>query len=567
MMSPDDPELGWAHAHRRMVPEGSYVEGGRLIDAEKIVQVALNSDDEIRNLQVALLYSLTSTRIAQRMASDLPSEDPRTAVNANWFSVAQWAVLSVGRNLRTRDLPHRASELPQTVRRWLTPAIMNLRSADDRRVAAALSYGQVMVFASVYRALLHSEFADTEPLETVADAERHRLARLDGLGELDGYADRPAEVGPLGDGDGDGDGGGLTTETINVNADITAMLTRMAAGEAEAERSAREAELARRDVVLALAEQLVPEAQLPILNDLKDRGKAVPRVEFYEEVLHALADAGGYEPELKYAFGLYERAARGTDSKRRPADLIFEANLRITAVEQVILDKAVTAVIDHVPRHITEQAEGRMATFAERSLRVPRLIAQVNSSKRLSSVAAVAKEVWARVMTDQVLVVAFPTETIRLGRDIKSRDWRKPFYAPDLEVLSPEAGALFDQFDRSLGDGRGAGAGDWRRFDDRLNFAANLIRSRQQEPSLFWQPFSDEDVTRVWNGLYPSRLVDPFEQAVRSPSLAGDVADLNSDSCEEIRGKPMWRPKKPPDDPKARAGSKKAPAGSKDQPR
>ena len=78
----------------------------------------------------------------------------RDRCNANWFTIAQWAVLTVGRNLRGGDAPHRASALPQAVRRRLTPAVLNLRSADDRRVAAALSYGQVMVFASVYDALL-----------------------------------------------------------------------------------------------------------------------------------------------------------------------------------------------------------------------------------------------------------------------------------------------------------------------------------------------------------------------------------------------------------------------------
>ena len=112
------------------------------------------------------------------------------------------------------------------------------------------------------------------------------------------------------------------------------------------------------------------------------------------------------------------------------ADLIFEANLRIAAIEQVILDDAVTLVIDHVPRHYTREAEGRLVTFAERSLRVPRRIAQINSSRRVAGVAAVATDLWARVMTDQVMVVAFPAETIRLGRDIPRRDWRRPSMRP-----------------------------------------------------------------------------------------------------------------------------------------
>ncbi len=120
-------------------------------------------------------------------------------------------------------------------------------------------------------------------------------------------------------------------------------------------------------------------------------------------------------------------------------------------------------------------------------------------------------------MTDQVMVLSLPSETIRLGRDVPPRDRRRPFYCETLLHLSAEAQAVFDAFDRSLGDGRGAGAGDWRRFDDRLNFVANLFRSRHSEPSLFWQPFTDEDIAKIWDGRYPSRIGDAYEQAVRAP--------------------------------------------------
>ena len=62
------------------------------------------------------------------------------------------------------------------------------------------------------------------------------------------------------------------------------------------------------------------------------------------------------------------------------------------------------------------QVEGRLALFAERSLRVPRRIAQVNASRRLVKVSEVGRDLWARMMTDQVLVLALPSETIRLGQ-------------------------------------------------------------------------------------------------------------------------------------------------------
>lgn len=447
--------------------DGLVIRGARQIDARKAVHVALEPDDVLRNMEVALMYSLTSARMNRQLTPPWAPGAERPPTNANWFTVAQWAVLTVGRNLRSDAAPHRASVLPGALRRRLTPAVLSLRAADDRRVAAALSYGQVMVFASVYQALLQSTFAD---LPTPQEAALPR-----GVDER-----RP-----------DRRRGDQRLEDRRV-------------GDAE------------RNAVIELA------SQLGVAVDI-----GIDAPDFYERVLELLADRAGYQPEITRALRCYERARAVAEdpsrSMRSVADLIFEANLRISAIEQMILDDAVTQVIDHVPRHYAAQAEGRLATFAERSLRVPRRIAQVSSTRRISSAAAVATDMWARLMTDQVMVVAFPAETIRLGRDIPRRDWRRPFYAPDLEELSPPAQALFDLFDRSLGDGRGAGAGDWRRFDDRLNFVANLLRSRQQDPTLFWQPFTDEDVVRVWHCRYPARMADPFEQAVRTPWLPDEV--------------------------------------------
>ena len=218
------------------------------------------------------------------------------------------------------------------------------------------------------------------------------------------------------------------------------------------------------------------------------------------------------------------------------ADLIFEANLRIAAVEQVILDDAVTLVIDHVPRHFTAEAEGRLVTFAERSLRVPRRIAQINSSRRIAGAAAVATDLWARVMTDQVMVVAFPAETIRLGRDIPRRDWRRPFYAPGLKKLSPSASALRPV--RPIARRRARGR---RR---RLATVRRPHELRRQPPAV---PAAGPHallaaVHRRGRGAgverwYPSRMADPFEQAVRRPWLPDD---LGTSPGDEGAGMTVW---------------------------
>jgi hypothetical protein len=491
------------HILRRSDPtEALVLPGTHQIDARKVVHVALDPDDVLRNMEVALLYSLTSARLNDNLMPEWDAQKARGApptTNANWFTIAQWAVLTVGRNLRSGDAPHRASALPQAVRRRLTPAVLNLRSSDDRRVAAALSYGQVMVFVSVYDALLRRpKFRDLPRPASKPVVDPKKVAE-----ELRAAARKAADAAARAPHD-----------------DALAAAAAAAAQRLEDELVGQR----ERRTALRFARQLGANVKKSWIG----------RPDFYEQVLGALAKKAGHQDAVRAAFGLYARASsvvhgRKDREGRSAADLIFEATLRIAAVEQVILDAAVTSVIDHVPRHYTAQAEGRLATFAERSLRVPRRIAQINSSRRIAGAAAVATDLWARIMTDQVMVVAFPAETIRLGRDIPRRDWRYPFYAPGLTKLSPSAGRLFDQFDRSLGDGRGAGAGDWRRFDDRMNFVANLLRSRQQDPTLFWQPFTDEDVVRVWNGGYPSRMADPFEQAVRMPWLPDELGNSPGD--------------------------------------
>jgi hypothetical protein len=92
-----------------------------------------------------------------------------------------------------------------------------------------------------------------------------------------------------------------------------------------------------------------------------------------------------------------------------------------------------------------------------------------------------------------------------------------------------------------------------------MNFSVNLLRSRQQDSTLFWRPYTDEDVARVWTGAYPNRAADPFEQAIRSPSLIAapdqSTKDLDTMSCEEqpegpatvrpMAPQPLWKGSNP----------------------
>ena len=85
-----------------------------------------------------------------------------------------------------------------------------------------------------------------------------------------------------------------------------------------------------------------------------------------------------------------------------------------------------------------------------------------------------------------------------------------PYFPPDLRDLGPipasptqinealaEIARHVKSLDRTAGDGRGSAARDWRRWDERMNWAMTLMRSRQQDETVFWRPYSTRDVERI----------------------------------------------------------------------
>jgi len=222
------------------------------------------------------------------------------------------------------------------------------------------------------------------------------------------------------------------------------------------------------------------------------------------------------------------------------ARCILRANLMITAVEQDVVNAAVAAVIDHVPALVSSAVTARTARWGERFLGVPREITGLQLPYRTDDAREVAKALWARLMTDQLLVLTLPTETLRLGRDIPPVRASKPYFPAQLADLAslpgfagrpdpvPETFAkakqsnarlheLVEAFDRARGGGQGSAANDWRRYDERMSWALNLLRSRQQELSLFWSPYSIEDQERILDGRLPQRTGDPTEFDVQAP--------------------------------------------------
>jgi hypothetical protein len=230
---------------------------------------------------------------------------------------------------------------------------------------------------------------------------------------------------------------------------------------------------------------------------------------------------------MQTAFRYYDTAQSEIDPGKH-AWLMFGANVLLTTVEQDLANNAIEVVLDHYPQHIAAAIDWRLAKLSERFRGVPSNLAFTLLESMHPNKRQLIYTVWSRLMTDQVLVMAMPTETLRLGRDIPPRHREWPVFPPDLRDFPDIAGSdelyeivsLVKSLDRTVANGgtRGSAARDWRRWDERMNWALALIRSRQQDETLFWSPYSVADQWRIINGEMPERVGDASTLDVQAPT-------------------------------------------------
>jgi hypothetical protein len=286
--------------------------------------------------------------------------------------------------------------------------------------------------------------------------------------------------------------------------------------------------------------------------------KALELATPYDASAAALQEERHIHP-VAMAFEYYRRARLITlDLKQRKASdpvrgrletvrarLIYFGDLIITSVEQDLVDPGVNRVLDEVPSAASDYASMRLAHFAELSQGVPRQLAELRLAVKFEPAKNFFKEMWVRALTRELLVLALPAETLHLGRDVPPPAAAMPYYPPELrdfgtlpmtqsgtrKISASIAGYTEAQqdadnvrlrqtvtaFDRSNGSGRGTGARDWRRVVERINWATTMIRTRIQDPSLFWPPFRNEDVERIYRGKLPLHPGNPTDFDVLGP--------------------------------------------------
>jgi hypothetical protein len=148
------------------------------LDPEKFLDrcwlegVLRTRENDLRAHKIALTYSklavVLDELIHRRSDSDARATDPALALtpddkqqpprtcNANWFHFATWGTLAVTRNIANERPPQRVDMLPlDSVRRWLTPVVIQARASNGQRVSRELARGQCLMFVSMCFSVAH----------------------------------------------------------------------------------------------------------------------------------------------------------------------------------------------------------------------------------------------------------------------------------------------------------------------------------------------------------------------------------------------------------------------------
>jgi hypothetical protein len=90
-----------------------------------------------------------------------------------------------------------------------------------------------------------------------------------------------------------------------------------------------------------------------------------------------------------------------------------------------------------------------------------------------------------------------------LGKDVPPLPDGKDFPDDLTTIQNASLVLLLDKLDRTPNTSRGSAAGDWAELGDRMNYVVDFFRSRQQDRSLYQQPFTDAQVDILRQGKLP----------------------------------------------------------------
>jgi cytochrome c556 len=197
------------------------------------------------------------------------------------------------------------------------------------------------------------------------------------------------------------------------------------------------------------------------------------------------------QEKLRDAFANYAKAQFETDPKKK-AELMLLGNNQIGMHEQTRLQpdimKALNAPIDQVLKpalkKIIRDTMSNAGPFGSGKWAYDKLDKAGLIDKAISPVLNGAASAWRQVATDQLMTLATPGGTLKLGSDVPKG------FPKNLQTIdNPDLQKVLGQVDRTPNTTKGSAGNDWASFNDRMNYIVDLFRAYGQDPSLFNAPF------------------------------------------------------------------------------
>jgi hypothetical protein len=191
---------------------------------------------------------------------------------------------------------------------------------------------------------------------------------------------------------------------------------------------------------------------------------------------------------LREAFECYQAVPHAPPTAR--AQLLCYANLLVGLHEQTRLQPEIAAAMNAAfdRRAVRERLVAALLPGAWRALRY-RAAAIFGRRPPLDDLldrllAAVQREL-RHLLTANAMTLAFPDETVLLGRDLRAR------HPPSLATISePRLAELLRRINPAPDTSTGSGAADWSVLSERMHLIAELFRCRHESEYVFGAPYA-----------------------------------------------------------------------------
>lgn len=211
-------------------------------------------------------------------------------------------------------------------------------------------------------------------------------------------------------------------------------------------------------------------------------------------------DQGGQDYLIE-AFRAYH-AALGEDDAIRKAELVFYGNALVGYHEQIRLQGPIEGALD-APIQDTLIAACTSAHRAKLPALLHAVVDEVVAHLVMPLVTRIEEEV-RELATRWLMTSVLPDAVLALGKDVPPLALGKEFPDDLATATYPPLVELLARLDRTPNSLAGSAANDWAALIDRMNFVVDFFRSRQQDPAMYQQPFTDAQVEVIRAGGWPA---------------------------------------------------------------